>query len=181
MIVSGETRISESCVRRLRPIRIGMLQIAALTGTVVLLSGCSYLQELRGEPAPPAAQPVIHQPPPAVPQKDVTATPKPRRPVRETVRETKEPERVASVDPKTLIGLAPAAVERLLGSPSNVSKVDPSLVWTYSGQGCSFQVFFYPDLKTASFHALKYSSTAGEQADNACIRNILTVRSNGPS
>jgi hypothetical protein len=140
------------------------------------------LQRLRGN-TPPAAtpQPVARQaPPPAPAHKEATAAPKPRRPVREA-HENREPERLASVDPKSLIGLAPAAVERLLGSPSNVSQADPSLVWTYAGQGCSFQVFFYPDLKTATFHALKYSSTPGEQSDNACIRNILTVRSNGPS
>lgn len=99
--------------------------------------------------------------------------------VKET-RETKEPEKVAAIDPKNLIGLQPAAVEKLLGAPSSVANSQPSLVWTYSGQGCSFQIVFYPDLKTASFHALKYASSAGEQADNACIRSILTVRSNGP-
>ncbi len=94
--------------------------------------------------------------------------------------ENREPERVASIDPKSLIGLEPAAGERLLGNPSNVSKTDPSLVWTYAGQGCSFQIIFYPDLKTAAFHALKYTSSSGDQVDNMCLRNILTVRSNGP-
>jgi hypothetical protein len=148
-----------------------------MTVAMLLLADCSALQRLRGEkpveppPAPPPA--VTTTPPPPAPVR-------PRRQVREP-RENKEPERVASVDPKSLIGLAPGAVEKLLGSPSNVSKSDPSLVWTYAGQGCSFQVYFYPDIKTASFHALKYSSTAGEQTDNACLRNILMVRSNGPS
>jgi hypothetical protein len=97
-------------------------------------------------------------------------------PPRETPR---EPERLASIDPKTLIGLAPAAVERLLGTPSSVSKADPSLVWTYSGQGCTFQIIFYPDLNTSSFHALKYGSTGGDASD-VCVRNILTVKNNGP-
>jgi len=97
-------------------------------------------------------------------------------PAREAPR---EPERVASIDPNALIGLAPAAVEKLLGSPSTVSKSDPSLIWTFTGQGCSFQVFFYPDIKTASFHALKYASTGGDPTD-ACVRNILTVKANGP-
>lgn len=97
------------------------------------------------------------------------------------MREAKEPERVAAVDPKSLIGLHPAAVEKLLGAPSSVAKSDPSLVWTYMGQGCSIQIVFYPDLKTQSYHALKYTSSAGAEADNACVRNILTVRSNGPS
>jgi hypothetical protein len=106
---------------------------------------------------------------------------RPRRQVHEAPRETtREPERVASIDPKSLIGLAPSAVEKLLGTPTNVSKGDPSLVWTYSGQGCSFQIFFYPDLKTASFHALKYGSTHGTGESDACLRNILTVRANGP-
>lgn len=122
-------------------------------------------------PAPVASAPVQPKPAPVRPK---------RTAVREN-REAREPERVATVEPKSLIGLTPSAVEKLLGTPSAVAKSDPSLVWTYSGQGCSVQIVFYPDLKTASYHALKYSSSAGAEADNACVRNILTVRSNGPS
>ncbi len=130
-----------------------------------------------------------HTPVPAKapgPVASASAQPKPNpvRPKRVAVRENheaREPERVAALDPKSLIGLTPTAVEKLLGAPSAVAKSDPSLVWTYSGQGCSVQIVFYPDLKTASYHALKYSSSAGAEADNACVRNILTVRSNGPS
>lgn len=183
-IVSGESRMSESCVRRSRYARARLAlgrcaplpQIVIVAAVVLLLAGCSVLQKIRGD-KPAEAPPVTHAAPVAIapPQ---PAPARPKRQVRET-HEVKEPERVASVDPKSLIGLAPSAVERLLGSPSNVSKADPSLVWTYAGQGCSFQVYFYPDIKTASFHALKYSSTAGEQTD--CLRNILMVRSNGPS
>ena len=144
--------------------------------------GCAVWERLHGtskgaspqaavEQPPSVATPPFSQPPPA----------KPRRQVRETAREpTREPEKVASIDPKNLIGLAPAAVEKLLGTPTNVSNGDPSLVWTYAGQGCSFQIFFYPDLKTSSFHALKYGSTGGAGESDSCIRNILTVRSNGP-
>ena len=177
----------ESCVRRsliararwVLGRRAPLSHIGAAAAVVLLLAGCSYLQRIHGDKAPAETQPATHGAPAAVapPQ---PAPAKPKRQVRE-VRENKEPERVASVDPKSLIGLAPGAVEKLLGSPSAISKSDPSLVWTYAGQGCSFQVYFYPDIKTASFHALKYASSAGEQADNACIRNILTVRSNGPT
>jgi hypothetical protein len=140
----------------------------------ILLSGCSVLPRAHGEP-PPQAPPVVAAPAPPVP------TPAPVRPKRQPKepRETREPEKVAAIDPKTLIGLAPAAVEKLLGTPSAVAKSDPSLVWTYSAPGCSFQIVFYPDLKTESYRALKY--TAGPDADAACIRNILTVRTNGPS
>jgi glucose/arabinose dehydrogenase len=183
-IVSGETQMSESCVRRSQKARaqwaLGRPALSSQIGVVMvallLLSDCSALQRTRSDkPAgtPPAAPAATTATPPPLP-----APVRAKRQVRET-RENKEPERVASVDPKSLIGLAPGAVEKLLGSPSNVSKSDPSLVWTYAGQGCSFQVYFYPDIKTASFHALKYSSTAGEQTD--CLRNILMVRSNGPS
>jgi hypothetical protein len=181
-IVSGETQMSESSVRRSQKARaqwaLGrpalLSQIGVVTVALLLLSDCSALQQTRDDkPARPAAPATTTATPPPPP-----APMRAKRQVRET-RESKEPERVASVDPKNLIGLAPAAVEKLLGSPSNISKSDPSLVWTYAGQGCSFQVYFYPDIKTASFHALKYSSTAGEQTD--CLRNILMVRSNGPS
>lgn len=178
--------MSESCVRRSRlrarsalgrPVPLS--QIAVLAAIALTLTGCTVLQRIRGDKAPIATQPVAASPATIAPPPQAAPV-RPKRQVRE-VRENKEPERVALVDPKSLIGLAPGAVEKLLGSPSNVSKSDPSLVWTYAGQGCSFQVYFYPDIKTASFHALKYSSSAGEQADNICIRNILMVRSNGPS
>lgn len=141
-----------------------------------LLSACSIVPHAHGEPPPKAAPaPVVAAPAAPVP---TPAPARPRRPPRE-VHETKEPEKLAAIDPKSLIGLAPAAVEKILGAPSTVVKSDPSLVWTYAAPGCSFQIVFYPDLKTENYHALKY--TAGPDADAACIRNILTVRANGPS
>jgi ABC-type Fe3+-hydroxamate transport system substrate-binding protein len=145
--------------------------------TGLLVAGCSTLGSTHDTASTKTSSgPVASAPP--------QPRPAPVRPKRSAPRETheaKEPERVAALDPKSLIGLTPAAVEKLLGAPSAVLKSDPSLVWTYSGQGCSVQIVFYPDLKTTSYHALKYNSTAGAEADNACVRNILTVRSNGPS
>jgi hypothetical protein len=91
--------------------------------------------------------------------------------------------KTAAIDPNSLIGLDPPAVAKLLGPPSTVAKGEPSLVWTYIATGCTFRVFFYPDLKTASFHALKYGGFDGngEQIglSQTCIRNILTARVNG--
>jgi len=143
---------------------------------LTLLAGCAHMpwsQQVKTPAERPSTSPAAQTTP--------VPTARPRRPVKEVAdsRDNKEPERVAAVDPKSLIGLAPTAVERLLGSPNNVSKNAPSLVWTYTGQGCSFQIVFYPDIKTESFHALKYSSSAGDES--SCIRNILTVKSNGPS
>jgi hypothetical protein len=170
------------CVRRTRTARdrlhVGAKRAVTLLAMSLILAGCAVLERWNAPKSqPPAPHTAAVAPAPQAPP---PVPPKPRRVIRET-HESKEPEKVASLDPKNLIGLQPAAVEKLLGSPSNVSSSDPSLVWTYAGQGCSFQVFFYPDLKTATFHALKYSSTANDQIENACIRSILTVKNNGPS
>jgi hypothetical protein len=166
--------------------RVAVLQLPQIwhKAAVVLIvgamvGGCTgknwFSSHDDGPPAAPQAVVAAPPPPPPVPAR-------PRRVVREA-RETREPEKVVSIDPNELIGLEPSAVERLLGTPQNVSKGDPSLVWTYSGQGCSFQIFFYPDIKTALFHALKYGTTGtSNQADNRqnCLRNILTAKNNGP-
>jgi len=158
-----------------------VLSNVCLSAAVLLAAGgCATWGRMNHRTAP-QTQATAEKPPVTITPPAAQPPPKPRRtvhepPPREAPRET---EHVALVDPNALIGLAPAAVERLLGAPSNVSKSDPSLVWTYAGQGCSFQVFFYPDIKTAAFHALKYGSTGGDPAD-ACVRNILTVKSNGP-
>lgn len=140
----------------------------------ILLSGCSALPHAHG--TPPEKPPAATAPAAPIP---VPAPVRPKRPAAKETREAKEPERVAAIDPKTLIGLQPGAVEKILGTPSTVDKNAPSLVWTYSGGGCSFQIVFYPDLKTENYRALKY--TASGEPDSACIRNILTVKNNGPT
>ena len=169
--------------RRWRPFGARLPQICLAVAVVLTATGCAAWHRLHDKAPPAQAQvPAVHPPAVITPPPAQPPPARPRRQVHEA-REpaVKEPEKIASIDPKSLMGLAPAAVEKLLGAPSNVSKGDPSLVWTYAGQGCTFQIIFYPDLKTASFHALKYGSTGGgnEQSDS-CIRGILTVRSNGP-
>ena len=153
---------------------------------VVMLGGCATYEKVKTWLSPDVkSRPVAHQPvgPPAPPP--VAAQPKPKRPPVREAHETKAPEIVASIDPNSLVGLDPPAVERLLGAPTNISKADPSLVWTYVTPDCSFQIFFYPDLKTSSFHALKYAGVGGNggpiDASQPCIRSILTAKNNGPS
>jgi hypothetical protein len=157
--------------------RIGALGIALGT----MLSGCAGMKNWLSPKDAASTPPPVAQLPAAQPP--APPAPKPRRPVRET-HETKEPEKIASIDPDNLIGLDPPGVQRLLGAPSNISKGDPSLVWTYNGQSCSFQIVFYPDIKTAAFHALKYNGggSNNDQAENiqACIRTILMAKNNGP-
>ena len=152
----------------------------------VSLEGCSVLHHVGDwfERGPKPATSVAAKPvtPPTEPPP--TQLPKPKPFAREPAKPEKPPERLAEVDPNTLIGLDPPAVEKLLGSPSRVSKSDISLVWTFSAPSCSFQIFFYPDLKTSAFHALKYGGADGNGAQLAmselCIRGILTAKSNAP-
>jgi hypothetical protein len=153
----------------------------------IVLGGCAMTDKVKGwlSPDHPATQPAAPQvavaqaaPPPPPPQ----AEPKPKHP---KARAEKEPAKVAAIDPNSLIGLDPAAVEKILGNPKGKTEGDPSLTLIYSGGSCSLEIFFFPDLKTGVFRALKYSSTdaSGSPIDSsqACIRNILAVRSNGPA
>jgi hypothetical protein len=90
--------------------------------------------------------------------------------------------RAPSVDPGRLIGMAPKAVRELLGPPVRVESYDLSREWVYASNGCSFRVFFYPNLNTAAFRVLKYGGNDGNgelmDVSDVCIRHILTARKN---
>jgi len=94
--------------------------------------------------------------------------------------ETKPAEMVAAIEPDMLIGKEPSAVEKLLGSPADITQKDVSLIWTYGSPDCAFQVFFYPDIKTTMFHALQYAATGHDRAKidlaRECIQRLLIVR-----
>lgn len=87
-----------------------------------------------------------------------------------------------SVDPARLIGMAPSAVRELLGPPLRIESYDLSREWVYASNGCSFRLFFYPNLNTAAFRVLKYGGNDGNgelmDVSDACIRHILTARKN---
>jgi hypothetical protein len=150
----------------------------------LLLGSCAALRDVRDwfsrdtTPPPPAIAKPVTPPQPAP-----TQLPKPKPMVHEPVKSEK-PEKLAEVDPTSLIGLDPPTVEKLLGTPTKISKNEISLVWTFSAPSCSFQIFFYPDLKTSALHALKYGGVDGNGAQLAmselCIRGILTAKTNAP-
>lgn len=164
--------------------------IAVLAVTVSsVLGGCAILHDVgewfRRDKAPPPAIALPVETPPPTP----TQVPKPKPVLHEAARPEKPEkpeklERLAEVDPNSLIGLDPPTVEKVLGTPNKISKSDISLVWTFSAPNCSFQIFFYPDLKTSAFHALKYGGIDGNGAQLAmselCIRGILTAKTNAP-
>lgn len=160
----------------------------ALAGSLMLES-CAVVGEMKGwfshDATPP---PVVERP--VAPTPPVVQTPRPKPQVRDAIvkpektEKPEKPERLASVDPDSLIGMEPSTVEKLLGSPSKITKNNISLVWVYAGAGCAFQIFFYPDVKTSAFHALKYGGTDGNGGpvitSQACIRDILTTKNNAP-
>jgi len=91
-------------------------------------------------------------------------------------------QKTSPIDPDHLIGLAPGAVRQLLGPPARVEYSDLSREWIYASGGCSFRVFFYPNLNTASFRVLKYGGTHGNgdlmDVSDVCIRHILMAKKN---
>jgi hypothetical protein len=86
------------------------------------------------------------------------------------------------IDPERLIGMAPGAVRELLGPPLRIESYDLSREWIYASNGCSFRLFFYPNLNTATFRVLKYGGSDGNgeliDVSDVCIRHILTARKN---
>lgn len=184
------------CVR-IAGSRIGLIRIAGRAhGFAILIclaaSGCMTLGDQVPPPTVPSDTPPMEAKPaslmtmePAVP-----AHPRPRKPTHE-VREP-EPSHhdrpvaaakpAAAFNPDKLIGLTPSDVEKLIGSPSQVKDDHLSREWVYSGSGCNFRVFFYPNLNAASFRALKYGGSDSNggmlAASNACVRRILTARAN---
>jgi hypothetical protein len=151
-------------------------------GLTIVLSGCSTpdAAKLASPPSTPIADTKSHA---------RAVLPKPKRKQELASSSTHEqevsPQKVASIDPDGLIGLDPPSVEKMLGTPTNIDRGDPSIIWTYAGASCAFKVVFYPDIKTTTFRALKYfmSDNSGGSSDSSqpCIRNILTVRNNGPA
>jgi hypothetical protein len=103
-----------------------------------------------------------------------------KKPQRERSVAESPNQKMSSIDPDQLIGLTPGAVRQLLGPPVRVENDEMSHAWVYASSGCSFRLFFYPNLNTASFRVLKYGGNDGNGdlmgVSDVCIRNILTAK-----
>ena len=132
-------------------------------------------------PAVNAAVPAVNVSAPAVAQ-TIKLAPRAKRPQREHRMAEAPREKTASIDPDNLIGLAPADVRKLLGPPARVENDDLSRAWIYASGGCTFRLFFYPNLNTASFRVLKYGGNDGNgemmDVSDVCIRHILMAKRN---
>lgn len=154
-----------------------------LLGPALALGGCAQLSSLFDQPKAATPTETVEVPTPRARE----PVRRPRPPVRhhEPARTPAEPpptQQVASIDPQSLVGLTAPAVTKLLGAPGWTAKDQMSLIWTYGGENCVLKVYFYPDLKTAAFHVLKYSvddANGQPLADAApCLRQIQSARSN---
>jgi hypothetical protein len=114
----------------------------------------------------------------------VKPTPRPKKSVHERrMAQARVPrEKISAIDPHHLIGLEPGAVQQLLGPPGRVENSDLSREWVYASGGCSFRLFFYPNLNTAAFRVLKYGGNDGNgellDVSDTCIRRILMAKKN---
>jgi hypothetical protein len=148
------------------------------------LGGCMSLAEkappsnaeLRGSVAEvePPPEPVVAPPAEPAPRikKVSRVKPAPRAPQ----------DKAVTIDPDRLIGMGPGEVRKLLGTPVQTRNDQLPREWIYGTGRCSFRVFFYPNLNTASFRVLKYGSSDGNgeliDTSDVCIRHILTARKN---
>ncbi|MGH6933562.1 MAG: hypothetical protein ACREEE_14140 [Dongiaceae bacterium] len=84
-----------------------------------------------------------------------------------------------SFDPKQLIGLGFRDAEALLGEPVWRGERPPAKVWTYSGENCVLNIFFYADINTREFRSLTYEIKDGspaeeeEQLTNQCLARLI--------
>jgi hypothetical protein len=142
------------------------------------LGGCMGNRPPSVAPPPIGLSNPVH----AVPRQH-TAAIKPKKPPHDAVpADTAVPVRVASIDPHSLLGLDPDGVQKRLGTPAHTHNSALSREWVYAAPGCSFSIFFYPNVNSTSFRALKYGSAKddGESigSSDVCVRKILTARNN---
>lgn len=55
------------------------------------------------------------------------------------------------IDPARIVGLEPAALQRLLGDPWLKRDERPAQVWLYASGACAFHVFLYADAKSGRY------------------------------
>ena len=166
----------------------GILPVGGLIcGLLAPLGGCVGMNDRPPVVAPPPLGQSAGELPAEHKRSAVPAPPKKavadKHPAKPQPEDKPAPEeKLASVDPESLLGSSPDVVLKLLGAPARIENGPLSREWVYAASGCSFRVFFYPDMNSTSFKVLKYGSRKddGEWIDssNICVRRILTARNN---
>lgn len=79
------------------------------------------------------------------------------------------------MEPQGLVGLGEEEIAHMLGEPREVRNDPPAMVWNYVANDCTFDLFFYLDLKSQDFRALAYNfepNTTSDVAKKACLARI---------
>ena len=118
---------------------------------------------------PTPRRPVVRRPP---------APAKPPVAAKEPPKELPPP-----VQPAELVGSDYSEVLKVLRRPDSVQNSDLTVVWNYAETDCRLQLFFYPDIRTSTFHLLRYDlkNAAGEKLSNSnqCMQQFMVSRNDG--
>ena len=149
--------------------------IAALSAP--LLGGCTEKPDSRVLPSPAVAATgkLPQQAPRPAPAPPAVRAAAPKL----AARADKTERKIARLAPGTLVGLTPPAIGQLLGKPAETREDAMMIRWTYTTQNCSLNVFFYPEIATGSFRALKYNvAETKEQAGrgHGCTNDLMMAR-----
>lgn len=133
-----------------------------------MLAACAVPEE------PPSRDVEVITPVPEQSPSDSKAAPhppeaKPRPPA------TLAPSAAPFVELASLVGRGEEDITQILGEPREVRNDPPAMVWNYVVAGCTFDLFFYLDLKSQDFRALAYNfepSVNTDEAKRACLAKI---------
>lgn len=148
-----------------------MIRPWAVVGPVFLVvSGCAQLdppapdpEEVQASIESDSTVPIDLTEPEAIEEAIVVQDPPPPPPRRKP-ETSPEPETVEEADPDMLIGLDFTVTRALLGEPAEQTEQSPAKIWTYSGQECMLNVFFYPSVEGGAFRLLTYEAESGEKS-----------------
>ncbi len=149
-----------------------MIRPWAVVGPVFLVvSGCAQLdppapdpEEVQASIESDSTVPIDLTEPETIEEAIVVQDPPPPPPRRKPQILPAEPETVEEADPDMLIGLDFTVTRALLGEPAEQTEQSPARIWTYSGQECMLNVFFYPSVEGGAFRLLTYEAESGERA-----------------
>lgn len=167
-IQSSESRSMPRAARAFGPILLALFMLTPV-------GGCALFGKH------PTSAAVTPAPPPSIAAiKPKKAPPRDSGPADIAPPDNPAPVKTALIDPHTLLGLDPESVQKKLGAPTRMQNTALSHEWVYAAPGCSFSIFFYPNVNSTTFRALKYGSAKddGQSLDSsdACVRKLLTVR-----
>ena len=86
----------------------------------------------------------------------------------------------SEVRPQRVVGLTENALAQWLGPPANTREESPARVWRYQGIDCAFDVFFYLDLVSREFRALRYEVKGSSNDDQRCLQPVFAGRGSPP-